>query len=283
MSRMQKVEMLSREEETRLFHEYMEHGSLKARDRILLCYRPLAIRMARSFAAKSSRDIEDLCQEAVLALARAIDRFDPEKNTRLSTLANFYIGAALMRYSMETEGPVRIGTNVSDRKTFFGLRRIFGSIQSAQSDPITEDQRAEIAEKLGVSLKHMKRMEQRLFASDMSLSQFDAPDDQDTAPRRLPDVLVHDDDVESGLLAEDQARMIDVIRRIVQENFSGRDLEIVEARLDGPMTRDRFQALASKHDITVERIRQIQRAALRLIREKLIDQGIERSDVLSAD
>ena len=64
------------------------------------------------------------------------------------------------------------------------------------------------------------------------------------------------------------------IHSIVKANFEDRDLEIVQARLSGDMTREKFDVLVDKHGISVERIRQIQRAALMTIRENLRRDGI---------
>ena len=60
----------------------------------------------------------------------------------------------------------------------------------------------------------------------------------------------------------------------LQANFHNRDLEIVRARLTGDMTRETYDALMARHRISVERIRQIQRTALGVIRAQLIDNGI---------
>ena len=112
-------------------------------------------------------------------------------------------------------------------------------IETGNGDcPITDSDRADIA------------AEPRIFASDVAV-----------APTGSVDMEGVHERVARG-------------NSILEAHFWDRDLEIVRARLQGDMTREKYDALVARHLISVERIRQTQRAALGVIRAQLMDHGI---------
>ena len=159
------------------------------------------------------------------------------------------------------------------------LRREVAEIQAKNGgQPITDADRQAIAKKLRVKVESVKRMEPRIFASDVAIAPTDASEAEDdrgglqtVARGNVISVEGGQKDVERDM---DQREVMTRIVSIVEANFHDRDLEIVRARLTGDMTREKYDELVRKHHISVERIRQIQRAALRVIRARLMDDGI---------
>jgi RNA polymerase sigma-32 factor len=278
--------MLSAEEERALFGRYIDDGDETARDELLLAYKPLAVRSATGFAKKGNLPLEDLCQEAFIALAQAIAKFDRNKEARLSTFAAYYIRAALMRFVMDHTGIVRVGTNLADKKIFSNLRRMVSEIEARTGNVITDDGRREIAERLGTSLKAIQRMEARVYQMDASTNDMDASSGEGRSEnsRAVPHPKALIVDSHEGEISAEKDRSTVVSRAwdIVRSNFDGRDLEIVTERLKGEMTPDRYKLLVEKHGITVERIRQIQRGGLAVIRDGLSVDGITGMHAISA-
>jgi len=277
-----RTKMLTAEEESALLDAYHDRNDISARNRLIEAYMPLATRAADAFFRKGTAQLSDLVQEAALALSQAIDNFERDKGSRISTLAPYYIKAALMRHAMDYHGVVRIGTNLPDKKVFMNLRRMVADIQARNGGcPITDADRAVIAAELKVKVDTVKRMEPRVFSSDIAVSHTDVvseDEDQTVTSAGIIAVKGEQEDVEAEL---DQRQIMARIHSIVQANFDERDLEIVQARLAGDMTREKFDVLVDKHGISVERIRQIQRAALLTIREGLQREGISGMDVIA--
>jgi RNA polymerase sigma factor (sigma-70 family) len=277
-----RTKMLTVDQERQLLNAYHDNNDIQARNLLIESYMPLATRAAEAFARKGTAQLSDLVQEASLALAQAIDNFKRDKDARISTLAPYYIKAALMKHAMDYHGVVRIGTNLPDKKVFMNLRKMVAEIQAHNGGlPITDADRETIAKRLKVKIENVKRMEPRVFSSDIAVSHTDVVSEDEDQTVTSAGIIA----VEGGQAAVevemDQREIMSRIASIVRANFEDRDLDIVQARLSGDMTREKFDALVNKHGISVERIRQIQRAALMTIRENLQREGISGFDVIA--
>jgi RNA polymerase sigma-B factor len=78
-----------------------------AREELLLRHRPLALYLARRFAGRGE-PLEDLEQVASLALLKAIDRFDTERDVKFSTFATVTIVGELKRHLRDRGWAIRV-------------------------------------------------------------------------------------------------------------------------------------------------------------------------------
>ncbi|QEY33309.1 sigma-70 family RNA polymerase sigma factor [Synechococcus sp. RSCCF101] len=88
----------------------------RARDRMITANLRLVVALARSYrdgAARLGLSFSDLIQEGNIGLARAADRFDPEKGYRFSTYATWWIREAMGRCLAEQGRLIRLPLQVS--------------------------------------------------------------------------------------------------------------------------------------------------------------------------
>ncbi len=92
---------LSREEEARLWI-LCDEGDEGARERLILSYRPLVFWIARKFRVAPQR-YQDLVQEGMIALIKAVDRFEPCRNIRFVTYGFYRIKGQMTNFLQRVE------------------------------------------------------------------------------------------------------------------------------------------------------------------------------------
>jgi RNA polymerase sigma factor (sigma-70 family) len=256
-----------------------------ARETLILAYRPLARRMAHNAAVRGVVSRDDLQGEAMLALTKAIDNFDPNRGARISTPAQYEIKSALMRYVMDNSGPTRVGTNLDDKRIYMRLRTKVRDLESRENRTIRDSDIETIATELGVKISAVKRMMPRVFASDTSVSSTDASVEDDNG---LPNgggglsYIAVSGGQEERDVAMDVSRLMRVMEDVVTARWTDRNREIIMAFVRGPCSKAKLDKLAAKYAISVERVRQIQREGREALRVHLQTvEGIRSVDDIS--
>jgi len=100
--------VFSAAEENELWSLCLE-GDEKAREQLILSYRPLVFWIARKFKVPSQR-YQDLVQEGMIALIRAVDKFDPARNIRFVTYGFYRIKGQMTNFlqRVEAKAPIPI-------------------------------------------------------------------------------------------------------------------------------------------------------------------------------
>ncbi|MEI2702240.1 MAG: SigB/SigF/SigG family RNA polymerase sigma factor [Baekduia sp.] len=80
-----------------LLERIHRHGDAQARDELVELMLPLVRHIARSFAGRGEQ-LDDLVQVGALGLIKAIDRFDLDREVRLSTFASPTIAGEIKRH-----------------------------------------------------------------------------------------------------------------------------------------------------------------------------------------
>src|SRR5687768_1195632 len=102
------------QEDRRLLIQYHRHGDQAAREALVELLLPLARRMARRYR-RSDEPLEDLVQVATLGLIKAIDRFDPARDTAFSSYAVPTILGELKRYFRDSGWAVHVPRGMQER------------------------------------------------------------------------------------------------------------------------------------------------------------------------
>src|SRR6187549_3657893 len=102
------------EEDRRLLIRYHRHGDQAAREQLVQRLLPLARRMARRYR-RSDEPLDDLVQVATLGLIKAIDRFDPSRETAFSSYAVPTMLGELKRYFRDNGWAVHVPRGMQER------------------------------------------------------------------------------------------------------------------------------------------------------------------------
>lgn len=263
------IPLLSQEEETYLAKEWKDNGNQKALDKLVSAYLRITLSMSSRFRHYGLPKT-DLIQEGTIGLMEAANRFDPDREVRFSTYANWWVRAAMQDYVLRNWSIVRTGTTAAHKALFFGLKRTRLKLNMNNDGPLSLIERVQIAEDMNVRLKDVESMEARLYGADQSLNNPISEDatvswqDLLESPDKIPeDIVMHKNDT----------RVKSRILNKALSNLSDRESYIVRER----QLRDESRTLSSlgKHlGISKERVRQVEAIAMdKLKRSILMDVG----------
>ena len=262
--------VLSREEEYELARKYREDGDLEAARKLVTSNLKFVVSVANEYKNYGFNTM-DIIQEGNIGLMHAVKGFDPTKGYRLISYAVWWIRAYMQNYIIKSWSLVKVGTTQAQRKLFYKLRSAKNELELGKENLSAEDYK-ELAEKLNVSDKAVIEMDQRMGGKDLSL---DAEIKSDNEMSHL-DFLADSDSNQEDLLTKSQeAELVRGGMEDALDTLKDRERYIIEERVlsDNPKTLDE---LGTKFNISRERVRQIESAALKKIRNVLQQKGINK-------
>ncbi|MFB3090316.1 MAG: RNA polymerase factor sigma-32, partial [Gammaproteobacteria bacterium] len=155
-----KIPMLSAEEERMLAERYSKHGDIDAARQLVMSHLRFVVRVARGYSGYGL-PLADLIQAGSVGLLRAVKRFDPSIGVRLVSFAVHWIRAEMHEYILRNWKIVKIATTKAQRKLFFNLRSSKKRLAWLNKDEVDS-----VAKDLGVKPQEVLEMEKRLSSHD---------------------------------------------------------------------------------------------------------------------
>ena len=247
---------------------------------MILSHLRLVVSISRQYAGYGLPHA-DLIQEGNVGLMKAVKRFDPAHGVRLVSYAIHWIKAEIHEYIIRNWRMVKLATTKAQRKLFFNLRaKKQGFRADAGSDPdatlrdtLTEAQIDSIAKDLNVKREEVMEMEARMAGADVLLDPAPTDDGEEAFG---PIAYLSDDHHEPTAMIEAHQRDLLSTDGIAQalEVLDPRSRRIVEERWlkvnddnSGGMT---LHQLADEYGVSAERIRQIEVAAMKKMKQALL-------------
>jgi RNA polymerase sigma-32 factor len=252
--------LLTAEQETELGRRLQQHDDLSAARELVLSHLRLVVAVSRNYLGYGLPQA-DLIQEGNVGLMKAVRRFDPERGVRLVSFALHWIKAEMHEYILRNWRQVKLATTKAQRKLFFNLRSMKGSMAA-----LTHAQADDIAKTLGVKREEVLEMEMRLSGSDVALDP--TPGDEDSVS---PIAFLTDTEDEPAqiLEREETARNRSVGLQRAIAKLDDRSRRIIEARWLKETDPATLQELADEYGISAERIRQIESKAIKTMRNQM--------------
>ncbi len=254
------VPVLSAQEERDLSEAFYYENDLASARQLVLSHLRFVVHIARSYSGYGLPQA-DLIQEGNVGLMKAVKRFNPEVGVRLVSFAVHWIKAEIHEYILRNWRIVKIATTKAQRKLFFNLRSAKKSLSWLNP---TEAQ--SIADALGVKQSTVYDMEGRLSAQDATFEADDDDDDSVFAPEQFLNDLSADPagQVERADFSEDaNERLYSAL-----SNLDDRSRDILSARWLGD-NKSTLHELADRYGVSAERIRQLEKNAMKKIRQAM--------------
>jgi RNA polymerase sigma-32 factor len=264
ISTVNRLPLLSQEEETSLARRLRNDGDLAAAQALVMSHLRLVVSIARGYLGYGLPHA-DLIQEGNIGLMKAVKRFDPEQGVRLVSYAIHWIKAEIHEFILRNWRMVKLATTKAQRKLFFNLRSHKTSL-----DAMSPEQVDELAASLNVKREEVIEMEMRMSGRDIAL---DAPSDDDDDAKFAPIAYLSTEHSEPQKVLE--ARQYDRLQseglEAALSQLDARSRRIVESRWlandDGSGAT--LHELAAEFGVSAERIRQIEAAAMKKMKAAL--------------
>ncbi|MFI0474320.1 RNA polymerase sigma factor RpoH [Halomonas sp. HMF6819] len=258
------ISVLTVEEEQALARRLYDEGDLEAARRLVLSHLRFVVHIARSYSGYGLPQA-DLIQEGNVGLMKAVKRFDPNQGVRLVSFAVHWIKAEIHEFVLRNWRIVKIATTKAQRKLFFNLRSAKKRLAWLNNDEVDA-----IAKDLDVKPEIVRDMEGRLSAFDAG---FDAsPSDDEDSPYQAPAQFLDDATLDPATQLEDSDFEEDSTRRLqlALSELDDRSRDILQRRW---LTDDKstLHDLADVYGVSAERIRQLEKNAMKKLRTKMGD------------
>lgn len=233
----------------------IEDNDPAARDRLVRSNLRLVVNIAKKYADRGM-SLGDLIEEGNLGLIRAVDYYDPNRGTRFSTYAAWWIKQSIKRSLLMNVQPIHVPTYMVAlinqwRYTFTEVENRFGR----------EPELEEMASIMQMPIRKAKVIYQ-IVKSLASTKEFNLTDDDSDSDEKNEQNLMHDQNAGSPedqiVESEQRCKAVRLLDRI-----DPREAAILRLHygLDGnkPLS---LKQISEKLGLTRERIRQIQRLSL---------------------
>lgn len=262
-----RIPLLTAEEEVRLGLELQKSNNVEAARRLVMSHLRLVVSIARRYLGYGLPHA-DLIQEGNIGLMKAVKRFNPDQKVRLVSYAVHWIKAEIHEYILRNWRLVKIATTKAQRKLFFNLRSFKKKYQSMTPKEVTA-----LATHLNVKSSDVVEMEKRMQGADFAL---DAPLNNDDGNEKL---------IPINYLVDERQEPSEILNRMAFDHLQSIGLEQAIATLDSRSQKiiqarwlnidDEGQGAATLHElanelgISAERVRQIEAAAMKKMKKKL--------------
>ena len=251
--------LLTAKEEVELARR-IQKGDDVAREHMIRANLRLVIKIAREYE-DYGLPLLDLVNEGNIGLMRAVERFDPDRGAKLSTYAAWWIKQSIKRALSNQSKSIRLPIHIVQELA--RMRKAEVRLESELGRPASD---VELAGELESDVDDIRRWRE---AAAVGATSLDAPIGNDPESNRIADVIA-DESAVMPWAGVSESSNAELMRELVG-SLNAREQVILNQRfaLEGGDPRT-LEQIGVDFGLTRERIRQLEAAALRKLRERFL-------------
>ncbi len=265
IAQISKFPILTEEEEYEYATRLKESGDREAAQILVQSHLRLVVKMAGKYR-NYGLPVADLISEGNVGLIKAVKKFDPDKGFRFSTYAMWWVRANIQEYILRSWSLVKIGTTKAQKKLFFNLKKIKRRLGLNDDEKSLNDAALKtISSTLNVDEQEVKDMDSRILGGDLSLN---AKTNDDSNDEILDKMSSEDSSQEEMAIEEQEQKRREEILKQAFAVLNDRERDILVKRQMSEVSST-LDDLSRVYNISKERIRQIESAAMEKIKKEI--------------
>jgi len=238
----------------------IQKGDEAAREHMIRANLRLVIKIAREYE-DYGLPLLDLVNEGNIGLMRAVERFDPDRGAKLSTYAAWWIKQSIKRALSNQSKSIRLPIHIVQELA--RMKKAEVRLEADLGRPATD---AELAGELEADVDAIRRWRE---AAAVGATSLDAPIGNDPESNRIADVIA-DESAVMPWAGVSESSNAELMRELVG-SLNPREQIILNQRfaLEGGDPRT-LEEIGVDFGLTRERIRQLEAAALRKLRDRFL-------------
>ena len=265
LAAIRKIPLLTPEQEKELALQHFDEGNTDAARELVLSHLRFVVHIARTYTGYGL-PLSDLVQEGNVGLMKAVKRFDPYVGVHLVSFAVHWIRAEIHEYILRNWRIAKVATTRAQRKLFFNLRSSTNTLGWLNDDEVNS-----IAKDLGVEPRDVREMEGRMSMRESSFDGSPTHNGSEEAESLIPANFIEDERYDPGKNVEtsDWSAKANSALHLALEELDARSRDILEQRWLNETSKVTLHDLAAKYEVSAERVRQLEVAAMKKIRQTI--------------